>query len=166
MQYPVNMLAAVGASFVGLLVGFVWYHPKVFGTIWMKESGLSADGPKPNMALTFGLTWLFCLILAVFVAPLCIHQVGFFSMLQGHDDGTMARIYQDVMASYGHSYRTFRHGLLHGTLAGIFVVTPLIGVPALFEQKSWKYILINAGYWTVTLAIMCAILCHFVPAAA
>lgn len=166
MQYPLNILAALGASFVGLLVGFVWYHPKVFGTAWMKESGVSPDGAQPNMAVTFGLTWLLCFILAVFIAPLCIHQIGFFSMLQGQDSGAMKQIFNDVMSSYGHNYRTFRHGLLHGTLAGITVAFPIMAVNALFERKSWKYIFINAGYWTVTLAIMCAILCHFVPAAA
>ena len=31
-----NFISPVVAAFTTLLVGFVWYHPKVFGTAWMK----------------------------------------------------------------------------------------------------------------------------------
>jgi Protein of unknown function (DUF1761) len=36
----------------------------------------------------------------------------------------------------------------------VFLVLPLIGTNALFERKSWKYIFINAGHWTVSLMLM------------
>ena len=58
-------------------------------------------------------------------------------------------------------FRTFKHGALHGTMAGIFIALPILGTNALFERKGWKYILINTGYWTVTLAIMGGIICQF-----
>ena len=47
------------------------------------------------------------------------------------------------MADYGDAFRTFKHGALHGTIAGIFIALPIIGTNALFERKSAKYIFIN-----------------------
>ena len=32
---PFNFYAILAATLVSLVVGFVWYNPKVFGTIWM-----------------------------------------------------------------------------------------------------------------------------------
>jgi hypothetical protein len=37
----INFLSLILAALSTLVVGFVWYHPKVFGTIWMKESGMT-----------------------------------------------------------------------------------------------------------------------------
>jgi len=44
-------------------------------------------------------------------------------------------------------------------MLGIFIVLPVIGINAQYEGKSWKYILINAGYFIVSLALMGGILC-------
>lgn len=63
------------------------------------------------------------------------------------------------MADYGDAFRYFKHGALHGLMTGIFFALPITAINALFEQKSWKYILINAGYWMVTLTIMGGIIC-------
>ncbi|MFN8310389.1 MAG: DUF1761 domain-containing protein [Chitinophagales bacterium] len=163
MQAPINMLAIFGASFVGLIIGFIWYHPKVFGNAWMKEAGVDPNtGKGMNMAVVFGLTWVLCFFLAFAIAPLSIHQMGFYSMLQGKDPA-MADTFNSVMNVYGSNFRTFRHGALHGLLAGLFIAFPMVAINAMFERKSWKYIFINAGYWVVVLTIMSMILCHFRP---
>ena len=39
---------------------------------------------------------------------------------------------------------------------------PILGIQAMFEKKSFKYVAINAGYWIVTLAIMGGIICEWV----
>ena len=70
--------------------------------------------------------------------------------------------YEAFMADYGNAFRTYKHGALHGILAGIFVALPIIGTNALFERKRAKYILINSGYWIVTMGIMGAIICGWV----
>jgi hypothetical protein len=54
----------------------------------------------------------------------------------------------------GNDFRTFKHGALHGFFSGLFIALPILGTNALFEQKGWKYILINVGCWTITLALM------------
>jgi len=40
-------------------------------------------------------------------------------------------------------------------------VLPVMGVNALFERKGFKYIAINVGFWTVSLALMGGIICQW-----
>jgi hypothetical protein len=79
--------------------------------------------------------------------------------LIGGDSSLASTSYEAMMAVHGEDFRTFRHGVFHGILAGIFIALPIIGTNALFERKSTKYILINAGYWIVTLGVMGGIIC-------
>ena len=154
-----NYLAVLVASLVTLLVGFVWYNPKVFGTIWMNETGMTEEKAKQsNMAKVFGLTIFYSLMLAFIMPALTIHQMGAFGMIGG--DLTLAKpSYEAFMADYGDAYRTFKHGAFHGFFAGLFIALPITAINGLFEQKSWRYILVNAGYWIVSLTIMGAIIC-------
>ena len=70
--------------------------------------------------------------------------------------------YIEVMKIHGHSFRTFRHGALHGVIGAITFALPVLGINALFERKGFKYIAIHLGYWVVSLALMGSVLCHFV----
>ncbi len=54
---PFNFYAVLIASLSSFFVGFIWYNPKVFGTIWMKETGMTEEKAKQgNMIKIFGLT--------------------------------------------------------------------------------------------------------------
>ncbi|MFP9099852.1 DUF1761 domain-containing protein [Flavobacterium sp. RHBU_24] len=157
----VNPWAFLVATLVVLPVGFIWYNPKVFGTIWMREAGVSPDAPKTaNMFKIFGLTLLFALMANMVLQTIVIHQMGAFSMVGGGMLVDSAKpSYAAFMADYGHAYRTFKHGMLHGFMAGLFLALPIIGTNSLFEMKSAKYIWINAGYWIVCFTLMGGILC-------
>jgi len=154
-NFPAILVAAVSA----LIVGFIWYNPKVFGTIWMKEAGVTdADIKGGNMVKIFILAFIFAMLLAMTMMQMSIHQTGALSLVGG--DSTKALpSYAAFMADYGGAFRTYKHGAIHGVMAGIFVAFPIIGTNALFERKSAKYIFVNAGYWMVTLGIMGAIVC-------
>ena len=155
----INLLAILTAAVSALVIGFVWYNPKVFGNAWMKAAGLSEEQLKGgNMAIIFGLALFFAFLLAFALQFLTIHQTGALGMVGG-DPSKALPSYEAFMADYGDAYRTFKHGALHGTIAGVFIALPLIGTNALFERKGAKYILINSGYWIVTLAIMGGIVC-------
>ena len=156
-----NFLAILVAALSSFVVGFVWYNPKVFGTIWMKEAGLNQEQlDKGNTLKIFGLTFVYSLMVAFTMPALVIHQMGALSMIGGPMFVETAKpSYLAFMADYGDAFRTFKHGALHGFIAGIFLALPIISINGLFEQKSWKYILITAGYWMVTLTIMGAIIC-------
>ncbi|WP_298237232.1 DUF1761 domain-containing protein [uncultured Algibacter sp.] len=155
LNFPAILVAAVSA----LVVGFIWYNPKVFGTAWMKAAGMTDEQVKGgNMAKIFILAFIFAFLLAMTMMQMSIHQTGALSLVGG--DSTKALpSYAAFMADYGDAFRTFKHGALHGVLAGVFIALPIIGTNALFERKGAKYIFINAGYWVVTLGVMGTIIC-------
>ncbi len=158
----INFLALLAAAVSTLVVGFIWYNPKVFGTIWMKESGLTQEKMKgANMILIFGLSLLFAFLMSMVIQMLCIHQWGAYSMVQG-DPAHIKPSYHAFMADYGAEFRTFKHGALHGFIAGLFLALPMVAINSLYERKSWKYILINSGYWAVCFMIMGGIICAWV----
>ena len=153
----INFVALLLAAIVTLVVGFIWYSPKVFGTIWMKETGMTEEkAQKGNMVKIFGLTLVFSLLIAFFVPSLVIHQIG---VLQSAGGNNTDEAYLAFMQVHGHAFLSAKHGALHGFICGLLFVLPIIAINSLFEQKSWKYILITAGYWIVSLSLMGAIIC-------
>ncbi|MGZ0015708.1 DUF1761 domain-containing protein [Yeosuana sp. AK3] len=153
-----NFLAILVAAISALVVGFVWYNPKVFGNAWMQAAGMTEEQIKGgNMAKIFVLALIFAVLLSMSLMPIVIHQTGAYSLVQG-ELGVLPS-YEAFLADYGNAFRTYKHGAFHGVFAGIFIALPILGTNALFERKSAKYILINSGYWIVTLGIMGAIIC-------
>tara|TARA_R110000868_G_scaffold173829_2_gene410219 strand:+ start:6824 stop:7303 length:480 start_codon:yes stop_codon:yes gene_type:complete len=153
-----NFLAILVAAISALVVGFIWYNPKVFGNAWMKAAGMTEEQIKGgNMAKIFVLAFIFAVLLSMSLMPIVIHQMGAYSLVQG-ELGILPS-YGAFMADYGDAFRTFKHGAFHGAFAGIFIALPIIGTNALFERKGAKYIFINSGYWIVTLSVMGAIIC-------
>lgn len=152
------------AALIPMVMGFIWYNPKVVGTAWMKEADMTDEKIKGgNMPLIFGLSFLFSMLLAFAMLQLSIHQFGFQSLIM-EKDGTFSEagisLFSQVMELYGDSYRTFGHGALHGTIGGLFIVFPVLATNGLFERKSWKYIWINTGYWVITMALMGGLVCQ------
>lgn len=155
----INFLALLVAALSTLVVGFVWYNPKVFGTIWMKESGLTEEKLKGgNMLLIFGTSFLYAFFISFVLQSLTIHQTGALGMIGG-DPSIAQPSYLSFMADYGTAFRTFKHGALHGFLAGLFFALPLIGTNALYEKRSFKYTLVTGGFWIVCLTLMGGIIC-------
>lgn len=154
-----NILALLVAAVSALAVGFVWYNPKVFGNAWMQAADMTEEKMKgANMGKIFVLALLFSFLLAFALQFLTIHQTGAFSMVGGDIENALPS-YQAFMDDYGNAFRTFKHGALHGVIAGVFIALPILGTNALFERKGAKYIFINSGYWIVTLALMGGIIC-------
>jgi hypothetical protein len=152
-----NFLAIALAAVSALVVGFIWYNPKVFGTIWMNEIGMTEEKAKQgNMAKIFGLTFVFALIFAFMMPTITIHQIGALQLTGGNPNDEALIAFLQV---HGEKYRSFHHGALHGFIAGLFLALPIVATNALFEQKSWKYILVTAGYWVVVMTVMGAIIC-------
>lgn len=162
------LLVMVVAAFVPLLLGFVWYHPKVFGTAWLKAGGFDAAKMKEgfNMPLVFGLTFFMGFLMAFALSGVVIHQMGFFSMINNHwkDPSThqaTVDFFNQTLQTYGGEFRTFKHGALHGAITGIGIALPAVAVCGMFERKSFKHIAINAGFWIACLIIMGGIICQF-----
>lgn len=157
-----NYLAILVAAIVPLIIGLLWYSPKLFGSVWMREAEMTeAKMKKGNMAVIFGITLFLSFLLSFFLQQLTNHQTGAIQLTGGDLEFAKPSFHQ-FMADYGMAFRTFRHGALHGALAGVFLFFPVIAINGLFERKSWTYIFVNSGYWLVTLTIMGAIVCGWV----
>jgi len=128
-----NWIAIAVAALATFAIGYVWYG-MIFKNAWIAETGMTEEKQKQgNMALTFGLSLVFAFLLAMFLYNFV-----------WHDDDP--------------SSHNFKHGMAHGLFLCLFTVLPTLGTNALYEQKSWKYILINVGYWIVSAAVMGGIL--------
>lgn len=153
------------SALIPMLTGFLWYGPKTFGNVWMREAGVSEEKIKSsNMIMILGFTYLFSVFLSLALISMTIHQTHILSILA--DDPGMkdpnseiSQWFKSFMEQYGHNFRTFKHGAFHGTLMSILFALPLIAVNALFERRSWKYIWIHVGYWALTLSLMGGLLC-------
>lgn len=151
-----NLIAILVAALVPMILGFIWYGPMLFQKAWMKESGVTEEKMKSgNMGVIFGVSLLLSVILAFFTQFLVVHEMGVMGMTEGQIEGETAQAFINEWAG---KYRSFGHGALHGAMAGVMFVFPIMATNGLFERKSWKLTLINAGYWTVALAIMGAII--------
>jgi Protein of unknown function (DUF1761) len=163
----INFKAIAAAAIVNIIIGFTWYNPKVFGTIWMREANLDLEAMKKmNMKVIFGSTFIFAFMLAFSLPPLVIHQMGLSSILmnelQSTDVPTKIAATADLsnfMDKYGDNFRSFKHGAFHGLIYTIFLILPVIGMNSLYENRSWKYMAIHVGYWATCLMIMGGIVC-------
>lgn len=152
------------AAFIPIVVGFVWYHPKVFGAAWMRLNGFSEeDLAGGNMGLILGLSFLLGTFLSFGLSGLVIHQGNVFQMMMPDimESGSAAQAqFNELMAQYGTSHRGFGHGALHGGLAAVLFALPFIAINSLFERRGGKYIMIHFGYWFLTLVLMGGLLCE------
>ena len=112
-----------------MVLGFVWYHPKVFGGAWMKSLGFTEDSLKQgNMGLIMGLSVLCSLVLS--------WRMNDYS---SHTEPGMSQ---------------FVHGFFHGAYSmGLPAALVLIS-NGLFQRNTMTNLIINALYWIVALGLM------------
>lgn len=132
-----NWLAILVSALIPLIIGAIWYHPKVFGTVWMNATGITEDKLKTMSPAK-------AYVVAVVLSVVLSFYLYFNVLIGGPDD---MRHGQEI-------YMTFKHGAAHGAFLGLFVVLPALATNATFEMKSAKYIFINVFYWIVSLALM------------
>lgn len=125
----INYFAVIVAALSTFLIGGLWYSPAVFGKAWMRENGLTEDElKKSSMMKIFSLAFVLALVAAINLA-----------MFLGPEDRPA-------------------WGALWGFAAGFGWVAMFVGTHYLFERKSFRLFLINAGYSVVALTIMGVIL--------
>ncbi|MCB0496177.1 MAG: DUF1761 domain-containing protein [Cyclobacteriaceae bacterium] len=125
----ISYLGVLVAAFSSFIIGGVWYSPLLFHKTWAKENGFKDEDLKGgNMAKIFGLSFIASLIISVNLAAFLGPGV------------------------------TLSWGTAAGALAGLGWVAMAYGVTYLFERKSFKLWLINAGYHVITFTLMGSIL--------
>jgi hypothetical protein len=154
-------------SLFPLIIGFIWYNPKVFGNFWMRVSEVTEEKLKTgNFVGILIMTYVLGFLISAFMMGVVIHQSHLYSIFANmpeaqNPDTEIGKYFADFMAKYGTLFRTFKHGAFHGTLTGIFFATPIVAINAMFERRGFKYIMVHAGFWIVTLALMGGMICQF-----
>lgn len=125
-NFYINHLAVFICAVLSLVLGAFWYSPILFGKVWQKEVRLSDDDlAKTNPAKVYGLSFLFAWIMS--------YNLAFF---------------------LGDNSTTWQWGITAGLLAGVgWAATTYITI-SLFEQRSFKHMLINCGYITIYFALI------------
>ena len=160
---PTNWWMFFVAALIPMLIGSLWYGKMMFGNKWMKTNGFTEESLQGgNMAVIFGVSYLFSVMVALTMSGMVIHQGAVLQMMMPDvaESGSAAQQqFNDLMAQYGGNFRDFGHGALHGGFAAVFFVLPIIGILSLFERRGWGYIGIHFGYWFITLLLMGGLLC-------
>lgn len=124
----VGWLAVIAAAVSSFLVGGLWYGP-LFGKAWRSAFGFTEEElAKRNLPLVFAGALLLALVAAINLEMFISPQAS---------------------PSFGATA---------GFLAGLGWVATLMGIIYLFEGRSLKGYLINAGYCVIALTLMGAIL--------
>lgn len=114
----INHWAVISSAVFNMILGASWYSPALFYEAWKKENGLRDETLKnANPVKMHGISFILALIMS--------YNMAFFL----GDKGT-----------------NWEWGLTAGFLTGFGWAAAIFTIIALFEQKSWKYILINAFY--------------------
>ncbi len=170
MQQINFLVTALAGIIIPTVVGMIWYNPKVMGTAWMKEAGLTPEDAKGvNMAKAMVFSIIASFFIALFMNIVVIHQFAINSIFASpadmeayKDTGSELHKYiDDFYSKYGRNFRTFKHGAFHGFLTALLFVTPVMAHGAIWERKSFKYLAINAGYWIITLTLVGGVICAY-----
>ena len=125
----INWIAVVAAALSAFALGAIWYSMPLFGRTWMREIGLSEDAAaKANMPLIFGTVFVLQFAAATALAACMPADSNWLS------------------------------GIKCGLVVGLFWVATAFGITYLFEQRSLRLFMINAGYYVVLFAIMGTVL--------
>jgi len=132
-MYEVTLLPIVFAAIAQMVIGMVWYHPKVFGAAWMRMANITpemVESGKKTMAVRF--------IVAFLAAMLAAYVLFHFGIAWGVYDWAGA--------------------IELGVWIWLGFVAPVMLHTVLWEQKPLSLFALNAAYWFVGLVVMSVIL--------
>lgn len=121
----INWLAVIVAALTSFVVGGLWYSPLLLGKAWQAENKLSDEQIQGgNKARIFGFTFLWSVVMAA------------------------------NLAFFVSGVETLGEVLFYAFAAGFGWVSLGLFVIGLFELKTTRYMLINAGYQTISFLLM------------
>ena len=125
-QFHINHWAVLVCAAANLLLGAIWYSPLLFYKAWQAENKLTDEQLKAiNPAKVYGTTFVLSLIMS--------YNMAFF---------------------LGDNKTDMAWGTAAGFLAGFGWASLIFVVIGLFEQRTWRYMLINGGFITVYLTLI------------
>lgn len=112
----VEVLIGGAAAF---LLGAGWYTA-LFGKMWQAETGVTDEQAKSGAGMAHGLAFVM----------MCIISFNINFIINFHEVAE----------------QTFVHGAFHGIMVAAFVAVPAVAIHYLYQRKSLKLFLIDAGY--------------------
>lgn len=129
----INFLAVLVGAIASFAFGSLWYSPLLFVKAWQEGVGISDEEFKnSNLLKTFGGSLLMMLIMSL----------GMAILLRGHEASEI----------------DWQVGLMHGLYVGLMFVATGAAINILYQGKSLKLWLIDAGYQVIILMIMGAVI--------
>ena len=138
-----NGLAIAAAAASTIVIGFLWYGP-LFGTAWMKEMGVAPDF-KPNPAL-LKRAMLLMMAGALFTAIALACGI---------------ELCRPLTWRAGNDAAPAMYGLCVALAAWAGFCVPMLLGGVAWENRSWKWFGINAGYHFVTLLTAAMLLTYW-----
>jgi len=128
-MYEVTFFPVLAAAVASVLIGWVWFNPNVFGSAWMRMTGITpemAEKGKKRMPM---------MALAGLIATMLIAYVmNYFGIAWGVYDWIGA-VQLGFWCWVG------------------FVAPTMLGI-VLWDQKPFTLYLINASFWLVSFIVM------------
>jgi hypothetical protein len=128
----VPWVGVIVAAVAGIVIGFIWYMPQVFGRRWASAAGVKLpSGMPPAMTLVGGAV----------IALVTAYVLALFIGATGADD---------IVA-----------GAVVGAVAWLGFVATWGANTVFYENRSWEYFGINVAYALVAMVVMGAIIGYF-----
>lgn len=124
-------LEPVIGALAAFLLGFAWYTA-LFGKAWQAETGITDEQAQSGVAMTHGLAFVCMIIIS--------YGINYIVGLHPIED------------------QTFVHGGFHGAMTAVIYAIPLIAIHYLYQKKSLKLFLIDAGYALAFFALSGAVM--------
>lgn len=134
-----NWMAIAAAVVANIIVGFLWYSPKLpTGRIWMRHAGVPADHKPTGGQIVKGLV-------------LMVVGAFFMMFVLSHDFIAYRDAYRlDSGATYE---LTMADGLMGAFFTWLGFFVPVLWAGVAWENKSWSLFFVNALYYLVVLLI-------------
>ena len=129
VNFGVNYLAVVVAAVVALVIGFIWYSPRVFGNRWMAYLG-TTQAQLGNPGPTGMLVGVVASLLNAWVLAVLALNLG---------------------------GKSVTDGVLLGVLAWLGFMATITAAQISFEKKSWGLWVLNNAHNLLVQVIMAAI---------
>lgn len=129
----VTFFPILAAGIVSFLIGFAWYHPRVFGGMWMRLSHVTPESVelgKRRLVFTAPIAFLASMLIA--------YVMNYFGIAWG--------VYDIVGA------------IELGFWCWVGFTAPVLLSQVLWEQQPFRLYLLNALHWLVVFVAMAIVL--------
>ena len=130
-----TLLPVLAAGVANIILGFIWYHPNVFGGTWMRLLNFTPEQTER------GKKHMLARVLLAFFA--------------GVVTASVMQVIGTAFGVYG-----WTNAIILGAMCWLGVTAPTMLGLVLWELKPFRYYVIVAGYWLVAFIVTALILVY------